>query len=459
MKPLINDFLHSDSAIDSISVQGWVRTRRDSKEFSFIELNDGSCLANIQIIVDASLDSYEQIKNITTGSAVSINGKLVESPGKGQRWEIQATSIELLGGAPDDFPLQKKRHSDEYLRTIAHLRPRTNKYGAIFRIRSKLSHAVHQFFQQRGFNWIHTPIITGADCEGAGEMFRVTTLDPAKVPLENGKVDYQQDFFGKEAMLTVSGQLSVESFCQSLGNVYTFGPTFRAENSNTSRHVSEFWMIEPEMAFADLEDNMKLGEEMIRELVKFTIDECADDLSLFAKFVDKTLMQTLENIVNNDFVRLPYTEAIDILQSSKSSFEFEPKWGNDLQTEHERYLTEKQFKRPVIVFDYPKDIKAFYMRLNDDNKTVAAMDVLVPSIGEIIGGSQREERFNLLQKRIKQMNFNEEDYWWYLDMRKYGTAPHAGFGLGFERLLMLLTGVSNIRDVIPFPRTPKHLEF
>ena len=459
MKPSINDFLHSDSAIDSVSVQGWVRTRRDSKEFSFIELNDGSCLANIQIIVDASLDDYEQIKNITTGSAVSINGNLVESPGKGQRWEIQATSIELLGGAPDDFPLQKKRHSDEYLRTIAHLRPRTNKYGAMFRIRSKLSHQVHQFFQQRGFKWIHTPIITGADCEGAGELFRVTTLDPAKVPLENGKVDYQQDFFGKEAMLTVSGQLSVESFCQSLGNVYTFGPTFRAENSNTSRHVSEFWMIEPEMAFADLEDNMKLGEDMIRALVKFTIDECADDLSLFAKFVDKTLMQTLENIVNNDFVRLPYTEAIDILQSSKSSFEFEPNWGNDLQTEHERYLTEKHFKRPVIVFDYPKDIKAFYMRLNDDNKTVAAMDVLVPSVGEIIGGSQREERFNFLQERIKQMNFNEEDYWWYLDMRKYGTAPHAGFGLGFERLLMLLTGVSNIRDVIPFPRTPKHLEF
>ncbi len=459
MKPLIKDYLHSDSAIDSISVQGWVRTRRDSKEFSFIELNDGSCLANIQIIVDASLDDYEQIKNITTGSAVSINGNLVESPGKGQRWEIQATSIELIGGAPDDFPLQKKRHSDEYLRTIAHLRPRTNKYGAIFRIRSKLSHEVHQFFQQRGFNWIHTPIITGADCEGAGELFRVTTLDPAKVPLENGKVDYQQDFFGKEAMLTVSGQLSVESFCQSLGNVYTFGPTFRAENSNTSRHASEFWMIEPEMAFADLEDNMNLGEEMIRELVKFTIDECADDLSLFAKFVDKTLMQTLENIVNNEFVRLPYTEAIDILQSAKSSFEFEPKWGSDLQTEHERYLTEKHFKRPVIVFDYPKDIKAFYMRLNDDNKTVAAMDVLVPSVGEIIGGSQREERFDFLQKRIKQMNFNEEDYWWYLELRKYGTAPHAGFGLGFERLLMLLTGVSNIRDVIPFPRTPKHLEF
>ena len=459
MKLQINDYLHSDTALDSISIQGWVRTRRDSKEFSFIELNDGSCLANIQIIVDASLDSYDQIKNISTGAAISVTGKLVESPGKGQRWEIQATAIEMLGDAPEDFPLQKKRHSDEYLRTIAHLRPRTNKYGAIFRIRSKLSHAVHQFFQERGFNWIHTPIITGADCEGAGEMFRVTTLDPENIPRQNGKVDYQQDFFGKEAMLTVSGQLSVESFCQSLGNVYTFGPTFRAENSNTSRHVSEFWMIEPEMAFANLEDNMNLGEEMIRHLIKFTINECADDLALFTNFVDKTLMQTLENIADNDFIRLPYTEAIEILQSSKSKFEFEPEWGNDLQTEHERYLTEEHFKRPVIVFDYPKDIKAFYMRLNDDNKTVAAMDILVPSIGEIIGGSQREERFEYLQKRIQEMGFSEEDYWWYLDMRKYGTAPHAGFGLGFERLLMMLTGVSNIRDVIPFPRTPKHLEF
>jgi asparaginyl-tRNA synthetase len=459
MKLQIRDYLASQNAVDEISIKGWVRTRRDSKEFSFIELNDGSCLANIQVIVDASLDSYEEIKNISTGAAISVNGKLVESPGKGQRWEIQASEIELLGSAPEDFPLQKKRHSDEYLRTIAHLRPRTNKYGAIFRIRSKLSQAVHQFFQERGFNWIHTPIITGADCEGAGEMFRVTTLDPENIPKQNGKVDYQQDFFGKEAMLTVSGQLSVESFCQSLGNVYTFGPTFRAENSNTSRHVSEFWMIEPEMAFANLEDNMNLGEEMIRYLVKFTINECADDLALFSNFVDKNLMQTLENIVDNDFIRLPYTEAIEILQSSKSKFEFKPEWGNDLQTEHERYLTEEHFKRPVIVFDYPKDIKAFYMRLNEDNKTVAAMDILVPSIGEIIGGSQREERFDHLQKRIQEMGFSEEDYWWYLDMRKYGTAPHAGFGLGFERLLMMLTGVSNIRDVIPFPRTPKHLEF
>ena len=459
MKLRINDYLKSDSALDAISIQGWVRTRRDSKGFSFIELNDGSCLANIQVIVDADLESYEQIKEISTGAAISVHGKLVESPGKGQRWEIQASKIELLGSAPEDFPLQKKRHSDEYLRTIAHLRPRTNKYGAIFRIRSKLSYAVHQFFQERGFNWIHTPIITGADCEGAGEMFRVTTLDLKNIPMEKGKVDYQEDFFGKEAMLTVSGQLSVEPFCQSLGDVYTFGPTFRAENSNTSRHVSEFWMIEPEMAFANLEDNMALGEEMIRYLIKYTIEECADDLTLFANFVDKNLIQTLTNIVDNDFVRLPYTEAIDVLLAAKTKFEFEPAWGKDLQSEHERFLTEQHFKRPVIVFDYPKDIKAFYMRLNDDSKTVAAMDVLVPAIGEIIGGSQREERHDFLLKRIRKMNFDEKDYWWYLETRKYGSAAHAGFGLGFERLLMLLTGVSNIRDVIPFPRTPKHLEF
>ncbi len=459
MKLRIKDYLNSDTAFQAIDLQGWVRTRRDSKEFSFIELNDGSCLANIQVIVDATLDSYEQIKKITTGAAVRVSGALVESPGKGQRWEIQASQIELIGSATEDFPLQKKRHSDEYLRTIAHLRPRTNKYGAMFRIRSRLSQAVHQFFQQRGFNWIHTPVITGSDCEGAGEMFRVTTLDMENIPMDNGRVDYQQDFFGKEAMLTVSGQLSVESFCQSLGKVYTFGPTFRAENSNTSRHIAEFWMIEPEVAFADLQDNMALGEEMIRYLINFAMTECSDDLDLFAKFVDKALMQTLENIADNDFVRLPYTEAIDILQKSNMKFEYEPAWGRDLQSEHERYLTEQHFKLPVIVFDYPKDIKAFYMRVNDDGKTVAAMDVLVPSIGEIIGGSQREERYDYLQKRILEMNFELEDYWWYLDTRKYGTAPHAGFGLGFERLLMLITGASNIRDVIPYPRTPKHLEF
>ncbi len=459
MKPRIRDFLNSESALDTIFLQAWVRTRRDSKEFSFIELNDGSCLANIQVIVDASLACYENIKDITTGAAIEIEGSLVESPGKGQRWEIQASNIRLLGASAEDFPLQKKRHTDEYLRSIAHLRPRSNKYSAIFRIRSSLSHAVHQFFKERAFNWIHTPIITGADCEGAGEMFRVTTLDPDNIPKLNGKPDFEQDFFGKEAMLTVSGQLSVESFCQSLGNVYTFGPTFRAENSNTSRHIAEFWMIEPEMAFADLADDMTLGEEMIKYLIKHVINECAEDLELFAKFVDKTLMQTLENIADNKFVRLPYTEAIEILEKSSHKFEFEPGWGKDLQSEHERYLTEQHFKGPVIVFDYPKDIKAFYMRMNDDNKTVAAMDVLVPSIGEIIGGSQREERYDFLLKRIQEMNFDEKDYWWYLDTRRYGSIPHAGFGLGFERLLMLLTGVSNIRDVIPFPRTPKHLEF
>lgn len=459
MKPRIKDYLKSERATEDIMLQGWVRTRRDSKEFSFIELNDGSCLANIQVIADATMDGYEKIREIATGAAIQVSGKLVESPGKGQKWEVQAQTIELLGSAPEDFPLQKKRHSDEFLRSIAHLRPRTNKYGAIFRIRSSLSHAVHRFFQDRNFQWIHTPIITGADCEGAGEMFRVTTLDPGKAPMQDGKVDYSEDFFGKESMLTVSGQLSVESFCQSLGNVYTFGPTFRAENSNTSRHIAEFWMIEPEMAFADLQDDMDLAEEMIRYLVEHTLNECSADLELFAKFVDKNLMQTLENIISKKFIRLSYTEAIDILENASASFEFEPAWGKDLQSEHERYLTEQHFKQAVSVYDYPKDIKAFYMRLNDDNKTVAAMDVLVPSIGEIIGGSQREERQDYLLKRIQEMEFNEEDYWWYLELRKYGTAPHAGFGLGFERLLMLLTGVSNIRDVIPFPRTPRHLEF
>ena len=459
MKPRIVDYLQSENAAESVSLQGWVRTRRDSKDFSFIELNDGSCLANIQVIADATMDGYEKIRDIATGAAIKVDGRLVESPGKGQKWEVQATAVELLGVAPEDFPLQKKRHSDEFLRSIAHLRPRTNKYGAIFRIRSSLSHAVHQFFQDRGFRWIHTPIITGADCEGAGEMFRVTTLEPGNAPMQDGAVDYGEDFFGKESMLTVSGQLSVESFCQSLGNVYTFGPTFRAENSNTSRHIAEFWMIEPEMAFADLQDDMDLGEEMIKHLVSHAVNECSADLELFAKFVDKNLMQTLENIASKSFIRLPYTEAIEILEKAGEKFEYEPAWGKDLQSEHERFLTEKHFKQPVIVYDYPKDIKAFYMRLNDDEKTVAAMDVLVPSIGEIIGGSQREERHDYLLKRIREMDFDESDYWWYLELRKYGTAPHAGFGLGFERLLMLLTGVSNIRDVIPFPRTPKHLEF
>jgi asparaginyl-tRNA synthetase len=455
----INDLLHAETAMDVVLLKGWIRTQRESKDFSFLEMNDGSCLANIQVIVDNTLDNYQDVVKLTTGAAIGITGKLVESPGKGQKWEVHANGIEIIGHAPDDFPLQKKRHTDEYLRTIAHLRPRSNKYGAIFRIRSKLSQAIHHFFQERGFNWIHTPIITGSDCEGAGEMFRVTTLDLHDVPKKEGQINFEHDFFGKEANLTVSGQLSVETFCLSLGDVYTFGPTFRSENSNTSRHMAEFWMIEPEMAFADLQDDMKLGQEFIQFLVKFTMEECHHDLELFAKFVDKNLMNTLENIVNNDFIRLPYTEAIKILEQSGKKFEFDVDWGKDLQSEHERFLTEEHFKQPVIVYDYPKEIKAFYMRLNDDEKTVAAMDILVPAIGEIIGGSQREERYDVLRRRINELGFNEEDYWWYLDTRKYGTVPHAGFGLGFERLLMLVSGISNIRDVIPFPRTPKNLEF
>lgn len=455
----IIDLLNAQEAAASVVLKGWIRTLRESKDFSFIEMNDGSCLTNIQVIVDNVLDNYASIVKLTTGAAISVNGELVESPGKGQKWEVRATAIEILGVAPEDFPLQKKRHTDEYLRTIAHLRPRSNKYSAIFRMRSKLSHAIHQFFQERGFQWIHTPIITGSDCEGAGEMFNVTTLDMNNIPKQDGKIDYAEDFFGKEASLTVSGQLSVETFCLSLGDVYTFGPTFRAENSNTSRHISEFWMIEPEMAFADLQDDMKLGQEFIQYLVNYTLAECEEDLALFAKFVDKKLMSTLENIINNDFIQLPYTDAVELLQNSGQKFEFPVEWGSDLQSEHERFLTETHFKQPVIVYDYPKDIKAFYMRMNDDEKTVAAMDILVPAIGEIIGGSQREERYDVLKRRINEMNFDEADYWWYLDTRKYGTVPHAGFGLGFERLLMLLSGISNIRDVIPFPRTPKHLEF
>ncbi len=455
----IIELLKSENAQDSILAKGWIRTQRESKAFSFIELNDGSCLSNIQVIVDSDIEGYQDVVKLTTGAAISVSGELVESLGKGQKWEVRASAIDILGVAPDDFPLQKKRHTDEYLRTIAHLRPRSNKYSAIFRMRSKLSFAIHQFFHERDFKWVHTPIITGSDCEGAGEMFNVTTMDINNIPKKDDKVDYEQDFFGKEASLTVSGQLSVETFCLSLGNVYTFGPTFRAENSNTSRHMSEFWMIEPEMAFADLQDDMKLGQEFVQYLVKYTMEQCAEDLELFSKFVDKNLMSTLENIVNNDFIRLSYTDAVDLLLKSGQKFEYPVKWGSDLQSEHERFLTEQHFKQPVIVYDYPKDIKAFYMRLNDDEKTVAAMDILVPAIGEIIGGSQREERYDVLTQSINGMGFDEADYWWYLDTRKYGTVPHAGFGLGFERLLMLVSGISNIRDVIPFPRTPKNLEF
>ncbi|HEY7841616.1 MAG TPA: asparagine--tRNA ligase, partial [Gammaproteobacteria bacterium] len=430
MKESVVRLLAAAGPVKGVEAAGWVRTRRDSKEFSFLELNDGSCLGNLQVIVDAGSAGYEAIHGINTGAAVRVHGDLVESPGKGQRWELRASRVELLGPAPEDYPLQKKRHSDEFLRTIAHLRPRTNKYGAMFRLRSRLAQAIHQFFRDRGFYWIHTPVITGSDCEGAGEMFRVTTLDPLNPPRVDGRVDWSQDFFGKEAKLTVSGQLSVETCCLALGKVYTFGPTFRSENSNTSRHMAEFWMIEPEVAFADLQDNMTLGEDLVRSMVRFAMQDCAEDLQLFARFVDETLLERLRNIADNDFVRVSYTEAVELLRAAKTKFEFAPEWGKDLQTEHERFLTEQHFRRPVIVYDYPKGIKAFYMRQNDDGRTVAAMDVLVPSIGEIIGGSQREERHDRLAARIEEMGFNAADYWWYLETRKFGTAPHSGFGLG-----------------------------
>ena len=455
----IMDLMKTDEPIDKVLIKGWVRTRRDAKEFSFIEINDGSCLKNMQVIADADLDNYESIKKLSTGSAAAITGRLVQSKGGGQKWEIQADGVEILSLADDAFPLQKKRHSDEFLRSIAHLRPRTNKYGAAFRIRSELAYAIHKFFRDRGFVYIHSPIITGSDCEGAGELFRVTTLDPENIPLKEGRADFDQDFFGTQANLTVSGQLAAEMFALALGDVYTFGPTFRAENSNTRRHAAEFWMVEPEMAFCDLQGNMDLGEDLVKFLVSFIMDTCKADLELFARFVDKKLLPTLENIAASEFIRLPYTEAVDILNRSKQKFTYDISFGKDLQTEHERYLTEQQFKKPVIVYDYPRSIKPFYMRLNDDQTTVAAMDVLVPSIGEIIGGSQREERLEVLEAQMDESEIEKADYWWYLDARRFGTVEHSGFGLGFERMLMLVTGISNIRDVIPFPRTPKNIEF
>jgi len=455
----INDLLRFDTAVDEVVVKGWVRTKRDSKGFSFIEVNDGSCLKNIQIIAESSLNNYDDITRLTTGSAVAISGKLAESPGGGQKWEIQAKDIQIISIASEDYPLQKKRHSDEFLRTIAHLRPRTNKYSAAFRIRSELSYAIHKFFRDRGFRYVHTPIITGSDCEGAGELFRVTTLDMENAPRIDGQVDFTEDFFGKEAGLTVSGQLSGEMFALALGDIYTFGPTFRAENSNTSRHAAEFWMVEPEMAFCDLEGDMDVAEEMLKYLANFVQENCAEDIELFAKFVDKELLNTINNVISSDFIRLPYEEAVEILENSKEKFEYEVSYGKDLQSEHERYLTEKHFKKPVIVFNYPREIKPFYMRQNDDDRTVAAMDILVPRIGEIIGGSQREERLDKLEARMQEMGLPSEDYWWYLDSRRFGSVPHSGFGLGFERMLMFLTGISNIRDVIPFPRTPNNIEF
>ena len=456
----IAQLLASEQPVAEVLVKGWVRTRRDAKDFSFIEVNDGSCLKNIQIIANNNLGNYEDVKKITTGSSVAVVGALVESKGGNQKYEVVAREVEIYSLAPDDFPLQKKKHTDEYLRTIAHLRPRTNKYGAAFRVRSELSYAIHKFFNERGFRYVHTPIITASDCEGAGEMFQVTTLDINNPPRsKDGKVDYSQDFFGKEARLTVSGQLNGEMFACALGDIYTFGPTFRAENSNTPRHAAEFWMIEPEMAFADIHDDMDLAEDMVKFCIRHVMNTCADDLDLFNKYVEPGLLDKLNNILDNGFARITYAEAIDIMQKSGHKFEYKPEFGIDMQTEHERFLAEEHFKRPVIVRDYPKEIKAFYMRLNDDGRTVAAMDVLVPGIGELIGGSQREERYDVLVKRIRENGMHEDDYSWYLDSRRYGSVPHAGFGLGFERMMMLLTGIGNIRDVIPFPRTPKSVNF
>ncbi len=455
MRTLIKNALKSETASDSLTIKGWVRTRRDSKAFSFLEINDGSCMANMQVIADAGIPGYDEVSQMTTGAAVGITGKLIESPGKGQKWELHASSIQLIGEAPADFPLQKKGHSPEFLRSIAHLRPRTNLYGATFRMRSRLARAIHRFFDERDFTYVHTPIITASDCEGAGEMFRVTTLDPAKAEAQK----FENDFFQKSSYLTVSGQLEGETFATALSNIYTFGPTFRAENSNTSRHAAEFWMVEPEIAFADLNDDMDLAEEFVQYLVKDALENNEGDLEIFAKFVDKGLIERLEFVANKPFVRCSYTEAVDILLASGEKFDYPVEWGVNLQSEHERYLTEVHFKSPVTVYNYPKDVKPFYMRLNDDGKTVTAMDLLVPGIGEIIGGAQREERYDQLLANMKAHDLNIDDYNWYLELRKYGSCPHAGFGLGFERMLMFITGMKNIRDVIPFARTPGNCEF
>ena len=451
----------AEYANKEVTIGGWIRTMRASKNFGFIELNDGSFFKNIQIVFEADkVSNYEEISKQNVGAALIVKGLLVETPEAKQPFEVKATEIEVEGASTPDYPLQKKRHSVEFLREIAYLRPRTNLFSATFRVRSLIAMAIHEFFQNKGFIYAHTPIITGSDCEGAGEMFRVTTLDLENLPrTEDGKIDYSKDFFGKETNLTVSGQLSAETFAMAFRNIYTFGPTFRAENSNTTRHAAEFWMIEPEMAFADLNDNMEIAEEMLKYIIQYVLDNAPEEMEFFNSFVDKGLLERLDNILNNDFGRVTYTEAVDLLLKSGHEFEFPVEWGIDLQTEHERYLTEQIFKKPVFVTDYPVEIKAFYMRLNDDKKTVAAMDLLVPGVGEIIGGSQREERLDILEARMEELGLKKEDYWWYLDLRKYGGTRHAGFGLGFERAVMYLTGVGNIRDVLPYPRTVKNAEF
>jgi len=455
----VRSLLRSSGPQQDVLVQGWVRSVRESKTCAFIELNDGSGQASLQVVVTPEHPDYAALRVLGTGAAVSVRGDLVASPAQGQAWELHARTIEVVGPADESYPLQKKRHSFEFLRTIAHLRTRTNTFGAVFRVRNALAYAIHRFFQERGFLYVHTPIITGSDCEGAGEMFTVTTLPLESLPKSEGPVDFARDFFGKRAGLTVSGQLNAEMFALAFGDVYTFGPTFRAENSNTSRHVAEFWMIEPEMAFADLRDDIALAEAFIRSITQEVLDRCEDDIQFFAQRIDKDVPARLQALVGEPYEVLTYTEAMKHLEAAPVSFEYPVGFGRDLQAEHERYLTEQLLKRPVFVIDYPKEIKAFYMRQNDDGRTVAAMDLLVPKIGEIIGGSQREERLDVLERRLSELGFSHEDYWWYLDSRRYGGAPHAGFGMGFERLIMYVTGMANIRDVIPFPRTPGHAEF
>lgn len=451
----------AEYADKEITVRGWIRTNRGSNKFGFVELNDGSFFKSVQVVYEADkINNFTEISKAPIAAALKVNGTLVLTPDAKQPFEIKANTVEIEADSDSDYPLQKKRHSLEYLREIAHLRPRSNTFSAVFRVRSLVAYAIHKFFQENNFVYVHTPIITGSDAEGAGEMFRVTTLDLENVPKnEDGTVDYSQDFFGKETSLTVSGQLEAEIFALAFRNVYTFGPTFRAENSNTARHASEFWMIEPEMAFCDLAGNMETAEAMIKYIIRYVLENAPEEMEFFNNFIDKGLIERLTNIVNSDFGKVSYTEAVDILIKSGKEFEYPVEWGIDLQTEHERYLTEEVFKKPVFVTDYPKDIKAFYMRLNDDGKTVAACDLLVPGIGEIIGGSQREERLDVLQTRMAEMGLKEEDYWWYLELRKYGGVEHSGYGLGFERMTMYVTGMSNIRDVLPFPRTPKTAEF
>jgi asparaginyl-tRNA synthetase len=462
MTQYIAELLQSGEPGQAATARGWIRTKRELKDLAFVEINDGSCLANLQVVLDNNLPDYFQlVKQLDTGAAIEISGELVASPAKGQRVELKAATARLYGGSPPDtYPLQKKRHSFEFLREIGHLRSRTNSFGAVFRVRNACAAAIHQFFQERGFMWVHAPIVTASDCEGAGEMFAVSTLDLDRPPRKpTGEIDFSQDFFGKRAFLSVSGQLEAEIMAMAFSNVYTFGPTFRAENSNTSRHLAEFWMVEPEMAFCDLKGDMDLAEEFLKYVFKYVLDRCQADLEFFNLRIDNSILATAENIVNNQFERLNYTEAVDLLTKSDRQFEYPVSWGLDLQSEHERYLAEEVFKKPVILTDYPVEIKAFYMRLNDDNKTVAAMDILAPKIGEIVGGSQREERLDVLERRIVANGLNPQDYWWYLDLRRYGSVPHAGFGLGFDRLVQFMTGMANIRDVIPFPRAPQTIEF